>query len=267
MCYDSHMTTSETEHHKRIQEQFTKQAVPFTQLKGHLDSLEILIELSKASTNDAVLDVGCGPGLVACEFARKARHVSGIDLTEKMIEEARRRQEAESLSNMDWRVGSAAELPYDDNSFSVVVTRYTFHHFIDPRVILSEMIRVCKPKGRVLIADPALPSQFVDAYNEMERLRDPSHTRALSIEDFDSMLVSSGLTDIQRSGYGVDMELEQQLAASFPNPGDEEKLREIFQTDLTENRLGTRTRLVDDKIYFTYPISIYVGIKSAEQTL
>lgn len=256
--------TPETEHDKRIREQFTKQAIPFTRLKGHLDSVDLLINLSEVGSDDTVLDVACGPGLVACEFARFAKSVTGIDLTEKMIEEARRRQATESLSNIDWRIGSATDLPFENDRFSVVFSRYTFHHFTSPRSVLSEMIRVCRPNGYVLVADPVLPSQFVDAYNKMERLRDPSHTQALSIEEFDSMFTTSGLVEIERSGYEVDMELERQLSASFPNPGDEDKLRNIFRKDLTENRLGTKTRLVDGEIHFTYPISVYVGRKTAE---
>ena len=257
------MNTSEAEHNQRIQEQFTKQAIPFTQLKGHLNSVDLLIELSRTGAEDTVLDVACGPGMVACEFARIARHVTGIDLTEKMIEEAKTRQASESLSNLDWQVGSATELPFEDGTFSVVISRYTFHHFTNPGRVLSEMIRVCKPHGRVLVADPVLPAQFVEAFNEMERLRDPSHTKALSIEEFDSMVAGSGLVDIQRAGYEVEMELEQQLAASFPNPGDDEKLRHIFREDLTANRLGTQTRSIDGQIHYTYPISMYVGTKTA----
>ncbi|MDQ8195512.1 class I SAM-dependent methyltransferase [Coraliomargarita sp. SDUM461004] len=257
------MTTSEAEHNKRIREQFTQQAIPFTQLKGHLDSVDLLINLSKVGSDDTVLDVACGPGLVACEFARFAKNVTGIDLTEKMIEEARRRQASEALSNMDWRIGSATELPFENDRFSVVISRYTFHHFTRPQSVLSEMIRVCRPNGWVLIADPVLPAHFVDAYNEMERLRDPSHTQALSVEEFDSMITSSGLVEIHRSGYEVNLELESQLAASFPNPGDEEKLRSIFREDLTVNRLGIKTRLVDGEIHFTYPISVYTGRKAA----
>ncbi|MFC5051249.1 class I SAM-dependent methyltransferase [Rubritalea spongiae] len=255
------MTPSESEHNIRIREQFTKQAIPFTLLKGHLDSVDLLITLSKVDSNDTVLDVACGPGIVACEFAKKAKKVTGIDLTEKMIEEAQLRQRSESLFNMDWQVGTATKLPFENDTFSVVISRYTFHHFTSPSSVLSEMIRVCKPNGRVLIADPVLPAQCVDAYNEMERLRDPSHTQALSDEEFDSMLASSGLVDIQRSGYEVEMELERQLAASFPNPGDDEKLRDIFRADLTGDQLGIKTRLLDGEIHFTYPISIYVGIK------
>lgn len=77
------MTTREQkEHDALIVDQFTKQAVPFTQLKGHLDSVQTLIEWSTVASDDLVLDVACGPGLVACEFAKVARRVTGIDITE-----------------------------------------------------------------------------------------------------------------------------------------------------------------------------------------
>ncbi|SDY23818.1 Methyltransferase domain-containing protein [Allochromatium warmingii] len=86
------MTRNQQEHDAEIVEQFTKQAIPFTELPGHLDSIQMLIEMSKVAGDDLVLDVACGPGLVACEFAKVAQNVTGIDLTEKMIEQAKNRQ-------------------------------------------------------------------------------------------------------------------------------------------------------------------------------
>ena len=252
-------------HDDRIRDQFTKQAVPFTRLKGHLDSVAKLIELTAVTSTDTVLDVACGPGLVACEFAKTAKHVSGIDLTDKMIGEARKRQAEMDLSNLDWQVGSATQLPFSDGEFSVVISRYTFHHFTDPDSVLAEMIRVCRPGGRVLVADPVLPEECVDAFNRMERLRDPSHTQALSVEQFDRMFLESGLIEIQRAGYDVEMELERQIAASFPEPGDDERLRQIFRDDIASQGLGIGTRQIGDEIHFRYPISIYVGTKEGER--
>jgi ubiquinone/menaquinone biosynthesis C-methylase UbiE len=69
---------NQQEHNAEIVSQFTKQAIPFTQLPGHLDSIQMLINMSGVGGNDTVLDVACGPGIVACEFARVARHVTGI---------------------------------------------------------------------------------------------------------------------------------------------------------------------------------------------
>lgn len=137
----------QNEHNAQVVTQFTKQAIPFTKLPGHLDAIQMLIEMSEVSDKDIVLDVACGPGLVACEFAAIAKHVTGIDITEKMIEQAGKRQAELGRDNLSWDIGTAFPLPYPNSSFSVVVTRYSFHHFLDPQAALHEMIRVCKPGG------------------------------------------------------------------------------------------------------------------------
>ena len=66
---------NEQMHQAKIVEQFSRQAIPFTQVSGHLDAMQTLIKFSKVCASDSVLDVACGPGLVACEFARHAGHV------------------------------------------------------------------------------------------------------------------------------------------------------------------------------------------------
>lgn len=252
---------NQQEHDAEIVKQFTQQAIPFTELPGHLDSIQMLIEMCKVSGDDLVLDAACGPGLVACEFAKVAQHVTGVDLTEKMIEQAKNRQKELGLTNLSWDIGTASLLPYPSCSFSIVVTRYSFHHFLEPKAVLMEMIRVCKPKGAVLIADAALPSDKIDSYNHMEKLRDPSHTEALSYESWEQLLGESGLSNLQRGSYQVPMELEKQLRASFPNPGDDDKIRDIFKNDINANSLGMDAHLVGNEIHFSYPISIYVGNK------
>ena len=72
-------------HQATIVEQFSRQAIPFAKVPGHLDAIGLLLEISAVSRDDLVLDVACGPGLVACEFARTARQVTGIDITPAMI--------------------------------------------------------------------------------------------------------------------------------------------------------------------------------------
>jgi ubiquinone/menaquinone biosynthesis C-methylase UbiE len=74
-------------HNQTIIAQFSQQAVPFSELPGHSQSMQMLIEMSGVSGADIVLDVACGPGLVACEFAPHAKHVTGIDITPRMIEQ------------------------------------------------------------------------------------------------------------------------------------------------------------------------------------
>ena len=71
----------------------------------------MVIQMGGIGSDDTVLDVACGPDLITCAVARVARHVTGIDLTPAMIEEARKRQQAMGLTNMEWRVGDVLPLP------------------------------------------------------------------------------------------------------------------------------------------------------------
>lgn len=250
-------------HQATIVEQFSQQAIPFAQVPGHLDSIQLLIELAEVERNDAVLDVACGPGLVACEFARHGGHVTGIDITPAMIEQARKRQQETGLANLTWAVGDAMPLPYADNNFSLVITRYSFHHFPEPHAVLAKMIRVCAPGGRVLVADVAIDPAQSAAYDRMEIMRDPSHTHALTTEEFTALFQRSGLVGCRQSAYGVEIELETQLRASFPKPGDTERLREMVTADIGVNSLGINARRADDAVIYTVPIGVFVGRKEA----
>lgn len=252
-----------TEHNQTIVAQFTQQAIPFTQVVGHSqhDALKLLIEVSGVTAQDTVLDVACGPGLVACVFAEQAKQVTGIDLTPAMIEQATQRQQAQGLLNMNWQVGDVTQLPYADASFSMVITRFSFHHFVEPQTVLQEMWRVCKSGGTVMLVDVALPPKKVEAYNQMEKLRDPSHTRALTVQEFLAMAHQCGLQQLKTAGFNVEMELETQLKASFPNVGDEEKIRTLFWQDVGEDKLGLGVHQRENCIHFAYPILIVVGKK------
>jgi ubiquinone/menaquinone biosynthesis C-methylase UbiE len=104
------MTSKADEHQRLILDQFTKQAVPFSQMQNH--SPELLLGASGVGPEDAVLDVACGPGLMSCAFAKLACHVTGIDLTPAMIEQAKVLQHSLGLTNLAWHVGDVLPLPF-----------------------------------------------------------------------------------------------------------------------------------------------------------
>src|SRR3984885_2322673 len=122
------------EQRQLILDQFTRQAAPFSEMHARDDGEihRLLIETADIGPGDVVLDVACGPGLVACEVAKVARHVTGVDLTRAMIEQAEARQRSLGLANLTWAVGDAQPLAFPDAAFSRVITRYTFPHFTDP---------------------------------------------------------------------------------------------------------------------------------------
>jgi ubiquinone/menaquinone biosynthesis C-methylase UbiE len=261
--WDKSMHDAKVKHNQTVIEQFSKQAVAFAEMPGHSDSMQMLIKMSGVSGGDQVLDVACGPGLVACAFAPHARQVTGIDITPGMIEQARGLQGKKQLENLTWQVGNVLPLPFPEASFSVVLTRYSFHHFLNPEAVLAEMVRVCRKGGRVMVADVVLPPEKAGAYNRMERLRDPSHIRALTYPEMVEIVGASGLTNVQTGHYKVEMELEKQLSASFPNPGDADRIRRLFEADLGVDDLGVGAHRQGAEIHFAYPIWVVVGEKSA----
>jgi SAM-dependent methyltransferase len=243
-----------------VVDQFTRQAAPFANSAAMRDedALRLLVDFSGAGADGTVLDVACGPGLVVAAFAKACRRTTGIDLTPAMIDKAREHAAALGLTNVDWRVGNVLPLPFADRSFSVVVSRFAFHHFPDPLAVLREMVRVCARPGRIVVADMAASDdpKRAAALNTMERLRDPSHTRALSLGELRSLFAQAELPAPRETYYDVRGELEGLLAGSFPAPGDLPAIRKMFADSLADDGLGMKTRRKGDKLLLSYPIAI-----------
>ena len=247
-----------TTHRDEILDQFTRQAVPFATAPGIQDeaALKLVIEFAGTGPNDTVLDVACGPGILACAFARVAKHVTGIDITPAMLERARLLQKERGLTNVTWDQGDVLPLPYADGAFTVVTSRFAFHHFLDPRAVLAEMKRVCAPGGTVLVIDSAPAPDKADAFNRMEVVRDPSHARAMPEAELKGLFTSVGLPEPRATGYRLEGELEGLIARSFPKPGDDETLRRIFRDSLANDDLGVGARRDGDRILLGYPVAV-----------
>ena len=254
------MSATPSTHQDLILDQFTRQAAPFSTAKTIADekALRLLVEFSGAGPGDTVLDVACGGGLVVCAFAPSVRHATGIDVTPAMLERARALAQENALANVSWDQGDVQSLPYPDASFSIVVSRFTFHHFLEPLAVLREMVRVCAPGGRVVVADVQAADDPVKAteFNRMEKLRDPSHVRAMPIAELEALFGAAGLRAPRLARYELRDELDNLLRRSFPNSGDDVKIREIFAGAATDDRLGIPVRREAERIHYAYPVAV-----------
>jgi 2-polyprenyl-3-methyl-5-hydroxy-6-metoxy-1,4-benzoquinol methylase len=251
----------QNEHNKLVLDQFTKQAVPFSKkVPAHSNEgfFKLIIGTAGINKKDTVLDIACGPGMLSCAIAKIAGHVTGIDLVPSMIEQARLLQQEKKLSNMDWKLGDVSELPFADASFSAVVTRFSFHHFLKPSMVLKEMVRVTRPKGKIGVVDVFTTSPAHSRlHNLLEKLRDDSHVKALSLSQLQAMAKDAGLINLKIRFYRLEIELESQLRASFPKPGDADKIRQLVMKD-KDGLVSVRR---DKGIYLVYPIAIIAGKK------
>jgi len=247
-------------HRDLIRDQFTRQATPFSTATPITDTgaLKMVVDAAAPGPHDTVLDVACGGGLVVCAFAPHVRHATGIDMTPAMLDRARRLAAERGIANVAWREGDVASLPWPEASFAIVVTRFAVHHFPDPRAVLREMVRVCAPGGRVVVvdtcasADPAKAAEF----NRLEKLRDPSHVRALPLAELQGLFPAAGLPEPQTSFYELRDEVTNLLARSFPNPGDEAEILEMFAASAADDRLGIPVRRDGDRLAYAYPVAI-----------
>jgi SAM-dependent methyltransferase len=256
---------STSQHEADILDQFTRQADPFAQRHGYSKDpiLDLMTDCAAVKPSDTVLDVACGPGIISCFFAKHARHVTGLDIVPAMLDRARRFQAEQQVANVTWQLGPSTDLPFAAGAFDCVVTRFSFHHFLESLVALNEMKRVCKSGGIVLVCDVAPRPETQAAFNHWEILRDPSHTRALTQAEFQALGESAGLDLRRLEKCELDRDLEDLLAGSFPKLGDADRIRVLFETDIQAgaDTLGVAARREAGQIRITYPVVVLAWSK------
>jgi ubiquinone/menaquinone biosynthesis C-methylase UbiE len=244
-------------HRDRILDQFTRQAIPFSTAAPIRDerALQLIVEAAQTGADDNVLDVACGPGIVACAFARLARHVTGIDLTPAMIERGAALATEKQLTNVTFQTGDVLPLPFADDAFSIVVSRFAFHHFPEPLAVLKEMRRVCRRGGRVVVADlTASPDPRKAAeFHRMEILRDASHARALSLQELRDLYGAAGFALPPSENYWrMKVDVEELLLRSFPVADSESTIRRMFEESIDGDTMGLETYREHGRVRFFY---------------
>lgn len=109
-----------------------------------------------------VLDVACGTGQLAFPAAAAGARVTGIDITPKLIEQARARADAEGV-DIQFDEGDAEALPYEDASFDLVISLIGAMFAPRPEVVAAELIRVCRPGGRIVMGNWT-PEGFIGSF-------------------------------------------------------------------------------------------------------
>jgi ubiquinone/menaquinone biosynthesis C-methylase UbiE len=248
------------QHNAEIVDQFTRQAEPFSRRHAHTHEalLELMVECAGVHAGNSLLDIACGPGIVSCFFAKRVARVTGLDMVPAMLERARQFQAESKVENVSWKLGESTDLPFAENTFDCAVTRFSFHHFLEPGTALREMARVSKPGGTVLVADVAPSAETQAGFNRWEILRDPSHTRALTHIEFESLGKATGLESLRMANYAMEMDLEGLVSSSFPRPGDADRIRALFEEDIQtgQDSLGVAARREDGAIHLTYPVAV-----------
>jgi ubiquinone/menaquinone biosynthesis C-methylase UbiE len=131
----------------------TWEAGDFSEVAKHIETTaEAFVERLNIQPGMKVLDVACGSGNLAIIAAQKGAEVAGIDIADNLIDAAKKRAAAAGL-DIKFEVGDAESMPYEDNSFDLVMTMFGAMFAPRPEVTASELVRVCKPGGTIAMAN------------------------------------------------------------------------------------------------------------------
>jgi len=109
--------------------------------------------------NETVLDIGCGGGfdvIFAATIVGSKGKVTGIDVTPEMLERSKKNLQETSIENVILKQATAEELPFPDNNFDVIISNGVFNLIPDKIKAFSEIFRVLKLNGRLMVADQIL---------------------------------------------------------------------------------------------------------------
>lgn len=120
--------------------------------RGLRGSAEAFLDDVTVSPDERVLDVACGDGQLAIPAARAGARSTGIDIAEKWVEQARQRAKDEGL-NVQFDVGDVESMPYEAESFDTVFSLIGAMFAPRPEVAMTEMLRVCRPGGRIIMGN------------------------------------------------------------------------------------------------------------------
>jgi SAM-dependent methyltransferase len=158
-------------------------------------------------------------------------------------------------------------LGFEDGSFGIVSCRFAFHHFTDPGKAVSEMARVCKRGGKIVLVDglsseDAAKSEY---HNRIEQLRDPSHVRLYSEPELEGMLEDAGLTVIHARNWDADFYFDEWIKIADPGEDVAREVRRMMADSVADDKTGLRVRFDDDdddgRLLFTYSTVILVAEK------
>lgn len=203
-------------HEALVKSQFSGQATAYLQSSVHAQGADLrrLSEWLADDNSAELLDVGCGAGHASFTAAPLVNSVTAYDLSEDMLTVVAQEAQKRSLHNITCAQGPAEILPFAENSFDIVISRYSAHHWHDMQAALMEIRRVLKPGGRFIMMDIASPGKAIlDVWLQtIEMLRDPSHIHNYSQGQWLTMVNNRGMVVEKLVGDKLHLEFSSWVA-------------------------------------------------------
>lgn len=250
-------------HTDTVKQSFKIQAEKFAAY--HMSKAEYtdyLIERIGADGGEHALEVAAGTCICGRALAPFVKDITCLDLTEEMLVQGKKLADENGIGNISFQTGNAEELPYEAETFDLVITRLSLHHFVDPSKPFCEMQRVLKKGGKLVVWDmEATEEPLREIDDRIEKMRDPSHTRILSREEFEKMFDKDFTLQCEESTL-VPVNLESWMELTDTPADVRKKIVNLMKKDLSGgDKTGFSPYIKDSQIVFDHRWLLLIGIK------
>lgn len=245
-----------------IREQFGANARAYISSQSHARgaSLARLVELVEPQADWVALDVATGAGHTAFTFAPHVKAVHATDITPQMLAVTKEQAQKRSLSNIVVEYADAEALPYEGSTFDLVTCRIAPHHFGDVPLFVRQATRVLRTGGIFALVDNIVPAGTVGEYaNAFEKLRDPSHNRCLSLEEWLTAFEAAKLTIVHHELMDKPMSFD--YWAKRHNPTMQRYLHALLTQSSDEVTAFFRPEVTDEDTRFHLCEALVIGRK------
>ncbi|MFB4296435.1 class I SAM-dependent methyltransferase [Actinomadura sp. NTSP31] len=257
-------------------------ATPVQETAGGIaPHLRRLLEFVEPDRADVCLDVARGRGPMPAALGPRVRHMTAVDAAPAPAEPSR----GGRMSTVEFGTGpvritgpatdpdrppatatredprprpadpavkaDATALPYRSNTFSLVTARFSLYTLGEPEQVLPELLRVCRPGGRLVIADLVRGNLAGPERDRIERLRDPDHPGTPSIARLTEMITSAGGSIRRLDVFTVERPVEPWLAGAR-DEASADMIREALTDEVDGGpRTGAKPRVIGGELWFT----------------
>ena len=247
-----------------VRREFTKQAKNFEAYQTIFSKEEfnaLAIEQMRMTGKERALEVAAGTCAFGRAIAPHVAHITESDATEAMLKIGREAGEKAGVANAEYVLAEAEHLPFEDDTFDIVVSRLAFHHFADAKEAMQEMCRVLKTGGKLVIVDMAARQEHLrDTADGYERLRDPSHVKCLSETEFEALAACCGVVKDHTYLTRIPVKLSAWLDLTGVQGDIRAKIVSAMKDDIAGiKETGFEPYEQDGEIMFDHRWFLYIG--------
>ncbi len=215
---------------------------------------------------DIILEIAAGTCACGRSFAPFAHTIVCLDATLPMLTVGKEKADSSCMNNMIFIKGYAEELPFLNENFDIVFSRLAFHHFTDTNTVFSEMSRVLRPGGKLVLIDmEATDEELRNTEDKIETLRDPSHVKNMSMNEMLNLFAAHSFSIEKCEKAEMKQKLKNWLALTKTPEHTQTEITERMKNDMSgKEKTGFSPYMENNEICFNQKWVLIIGRKNSK---